>query len=628
MLARCFFWCVVMLSMPGYAGAMQVQFTPDRDATLYEDAEGDVANGSGDYLFFGQTGQIPGVALRRALLHFDVSSIPANAMVTGVALQLEIDRVPIGAKTGTAAVHRVLAGWGEGASNANGEEGTGAAAESGDATWLHRSYDVQAWATDGGDFVAQASATAGYGENPQTLGFSSTAALRADVQSWVGSPGANHGWIVLGTEGTSLTARRLIARESNNAFVPLLTVDYVIPSVTDNLALTQVASGLVWPVSVANAADGSGRLFIIEKAGRIRILNTAAGTLLPTPYLDITSLVDSSGSEQGLLGLAFHPDFKNNRKFYVYYTRDPDGAGNAPDRSVVRMYLQSVGNSNVAEPVAGSEVLMEFEQNASNHNGGDLHFGADGYLYIASGDGGGSNDQYNNAQNKNTLKGKILRIDVDVSPPVGGELCGLVAQYGIPPGNAFPGAADGCDEILHLGLRNPWRFSFDAQTEEMYIGDVGQGEWEEIDYAPAGASGLNFGWPCFEGAHAGPGGGPCPNPVAPIIEFSSGTGSGNCSVTGGYVYRGMGTALFGRYVYGDYCSDRVWVATRSGNAWASEEWSAAADILDNITAFGQDERCELYVAVVSNTTTGAGLVYRIDDTEMIGRSGFEALRCQ
>jgi glucose/arabinose dehydrogenase len=390
-------------------------------------------------------------------------------------------------------------------------------------------------------------------------------------------------------------------------------------TVPDNLALTQVASSLNQPVSIANARDGRERLFIVQRPGQIRILDTTTGTLLATPYLDISAIVDDSGSEQGLLGLAFHPDFSDNRRFYVYYIRDP---GANPDRSVVAMYQQSLGNPNIADTTA--TVLMEFEQNAANHNGGDLHFGIDGYLYIASGDGGGGGDQYNNAQNVDSLKGKILRIDVDGTPPVGGELCGGVAPpYGIPAGNAFPGSDDGCDEILHLGLRNPWRFSFDAQTEELYIGDAGQNSWEEIDYAPVGASGLNFGWPCFEGTHEFRGDVVCPNPVAPIIEYAHESDPCSGSVTGGYVYRGSGTALNGRYVYGDYCKHRIWVATRNGATWSSEEWTAAAAILDSITAFGQDEQCEIYVADAI-----AGLIYRIDDTERVARSGFEALRCQ
>jgi glucose/arabinose dehydrogenase len=403
--------------------------------------------------------------------------------------------------------------------------------------------------------------------------------------------------------------------------------------VQGDLELTQVATNLTRPVVIANANDGSGRVFIVEQPGVIRIFDIGTQTLLGDAYLDISGIVDDGNQveigtgEQGLLGLAFHPDFSSNRKFYVYYTRDP---GPGLDRSVLAMYQQNQSNANVAD--TSGTVLMEFEQNADNHNGGDLHFGADGYLHISSGDGGGSGDVYNNAQNKNTLKGKILRIDVDGSPPPGGELCGLSPQYGIPPGNAFPGGGNGCDEILHMGLRNPWKFSFDAQTEEMYIGDVGQGLWEEIDAAPVGASGLNFGWPCREGLHAygsPPQGVTCPNPVDPIIEYSSGSGSGNCSVTGGYVYRGSSSSLFGNYVYADYCSDRIWFAARnSSGVWVPIEWTAAAALLEAPTAFGQDENCELYVAEIGGGGLNEGRLLRIDDTEMIRRAGFEALRCQ
>jgi glucose/arabinose dehydrogenase len=609
------------LSFAAPAGAVQVQFTPVMDATLYEDAEGDVANGSGEHLYFGRTGSAGNPPLRRALVKFDLTSIPPNASIESVSLALEINNVPFGSQAGLAAFYRVTAPWGEGASAAGGPGGDGVAAEAGDATWQHRFYPGTAWASDGGDFAPVASAEEGYGFNPETLVFSSTASLVADVSAWVQDPAANHGWLLRGNEVDAKSARRVYARESVGEAVPLLTVDYTVPSPVDHLQLTEVATGLDQPVSIANATDDSGRLFIIERVGRIRILNIASGVLLPAPYLDLAGIVDSSGGEQGLLGLAFHPDFASNRRFYVYYIRDP---GPGLDRSVLAMYQQSEGDENLANP-AGT-VLMEFEQDASDHNGGDLHFGADGYLYIASGDGGGSGDQYKNSQNADSLKGKILRIDVDGSPPGDGELCGLGAAYGIPPGNAFPGNNDGCDEVLHLGLRNPWRFSFDAQTEEMYIGDVGQGEWEEVDFAAPGAAGLNFGWPCREGAHAYPPpvGVTCPvNPVEPIIEYSSGAGSGNCSVAGGYVYRGSGTALFGYYVYGDYCSDRVWLARRSGGNWASIEWTAAAGVLASISAFGQDQQCELYVADVD-----AGKVFRIDDGEMLQRHGFEARRCQ
>jgi glucose/arabinose dehydrogenase len=602
---------------------VQAQFTPLMDATLYEDAEGDVANGSGEHLYFGKTGAAGSPPLRRALVKFDLTPIPPNASIESVSLTLEINNVPFGSQAGQAALHRVTASWGEGASVASGEGGQGGPAQTGDATWQHRFYPGTTWTSDGGDFEPVASAEEGYGFNPETLVFSSTASLVADVSAWVQDPAANHGWLLRGNDVDGKSARRVYARESVGEAVPLLTVDYTVPSPVDHLQLTEAATGLVRPVSIANAGDGTGRVFIIEAAGKIRILDTTTGTLLATPYLDIDSLVlggTTQFSEQGLLGLAFHPDFATNRKFYVYYTRD---AGDGIVRSVLAMYQQSVNDPDIANP-AGT-VLMEFEQDAANHNGGDLHFGADGYLYVASGDGGGSGDQYKNSQNVDSLKGKILRIDVDGSPPGGGELCGLGAAYGIPAGNAFPGGNDGCDEVLHLGLRNPWRFSLDGLTGDLYIGEVGQGQWEEVDFAAPGAAGLNFGWPCREGTHdyTPPPGVTCPlDPVEPIFDYSSATG-GNLAITGGYVYRGSGSAMHGYYVYGDYGSDRIWLAAKENGSWASIEWVAAASVLTSLSAFGQDEQCELYVADVD-----AGKVFRIDDGEVLQRHGFEARRCQ
>lgn len=606
---------LVLFAMP--LQAEQIVLTPILDATLYEDAEGDLANGGGDHLFFGQVGPNGDEELRRTLVKFDLSSIPAEARIDSVNVSFYINKTPMtDAVGGEADLHRVTSSWGEGTTIAFGDEGTGGAATTGSATWQHRFYPSTAWASAGGDYIPTPSGSAGYGVSLEFLEFTSNAGLTADVTSWVRNPSSNHGWILIGPENAAKTARRIYARESVGESIPSLTVNWFIPSPTENLELTEIATGLSRPVAIANANDGSGRLFIIEQPGRIRIFDTTTQTLLPTPYLDIEDEVDDSGNEQGLLGLAFHPNFASNRKLYVYYTRDP---GDPSDRSVVAMYQQDE-NSNNAVDEGTKQVLMEFTQNADNHNGGDMHFGADGYLYIASGDGGGGNDTYNNAQNVNTLKGKILRIDVDGTPPGGGELCGLDPQYGIPPGNAFPGAGNGCDEILHMGLRNPWKFSFDAKTEDMYIGDVGQGSWEEVDFAPANSSSLNFGWPCREGAHVFRNDVTCPNAVDPIFEYSS---VGECSVTGGYVYRGASTAMSGYYVYGDYCTERIWLARQENNSWTSVEFTDAASVLTSLSAFGQDEQCELYVADLD-----AGKVYRIDDDEMIQNSGFESLRCQ
>jgi glucose/arabinose dehydrogenase len=348
-----------------------------------------------------------------------------------------------------------------------------------------------------------------------------------------------------------------------------------------------VTGGLTQPVGIAHAGDGSGRLFLIERAGVIRIWDGVS--LLPAPFLDVSALVDPTGPEQGLLGLAFHPDYETNGFFYIDYTRDP---GPGLDRTVVARYQVSAGDPDVAD--AGSAlVLFEIEQPAQNHNGGDLHFGPDGFLYISSGDGGGSPQ---NGQMVDTLLGKILRIDVDAAPPPGpNEVCGLGAQgYGIPPGNPFPGAADGCDEIWAYGLRNPWRLSFDRLTGDLFIGDVGQNQWEEIDFEPlAVMPPSNFGWDCWEGNHVfdPTGCGPASDYDFPILEYDHDLG---CSVAGGYRYRGAAQPdMQGTYFYGDFCSGRIWGALPGcGGVWREVE---LLDSAISITAFGEDEAGELYV---------------------------------
>ena len=599
-----------------------MQFEADRDNTLYEDVLGAISNGVGNYVFLGRTGPDGDSALRRALVHFDLSGLPSEAIIDSVEVGFEIVTAPIpgNAVGGTAALHRVSADWGEGDSNAPGAEGQGTDAATGDATWQYRFYDSELWSEPGGDFQLQASATVGYGTDPESLTFTSTPQLIQDVQAWVNNPAQNFGWALLGSEGLDFTARKMDSKDRVSGSPALLTVDYHIEGPTDNLILELVTGGLNRPVAIANAGDGSNRLFIVEQSGIIRIYDLATETLLGTPFLNISGLVDDTGSEQGLLGLVFHPDYENNRQFYVNYTYDPPGVNN--DRTRIAMYQASIGNPNVANTT--ESVILEFAQDFSNHNGGDMHFDPEGYLVIATGDGGDGNDPNNRGQTLTTLLGKMLRIDVDTAPAPDGSTgpCGLVQNYGIPPGNPYAGSDEGCDEILHYGMRNPWRFSFDARTGEMYIGDVGQGLWEEIDYAPAGASNINYGWKICEGAHLrGSTSTPCSFGELPIIEYSS-SGTGNCSVTGGYVYRGGSTSLQGRYIYADYCSARIWIATREGDNWTSEQWIEGSS-LGFIPTFGQDEQCELYVADFSTNA-----IYRIVDTENIDSSGFEALRCQ
>ena len=379
------------------------------------------------------------------------------------------------------------------------------------------------------------------------------------------------------------------------------------------LGLVEIASGLNQPIAVVNAGDAGDRLFIIEQAGVIRIYNAGSGSVNATPFLDISALVDNQRNEQGLLGLAFHPDYASNGHFYVNYTR----AGPGSDLTVIARYTVSAGNPDIAASNSASK-LMEIPQDASNHNGGDLHFGPDGYLYIAMGDGGGSNDQFGHAQDINSLKGKILRIDVDGTPGMQSDLGGLIQNYGIPADNPFVDA-DGYDEIWSFGLRNPWRFSFDRKTGDMLIGDVGQNTWEEIDFEAANTGGVNYGWSCREGAHDFAGGNACVSAYTdPILEYDHGSG---CSVTGGYVYRGTVTAFNGFYFYGDYCSDRVWLAHNTGSGWESAEWTEAAGVLNSISSFGEDEAGELYIA-----DRNAGKVFRIQITDVVVfASSFETL---
>jgi len=380
----------------------------------------------------------------------------------------------------------------------------------------------------------------------------------------------------------------------------------------NNLSLTQIANELLQPIGFVAPGDGSRRMFIIEQPGVIRIYNIATRNVNATPFLDIASLVDNASNEQGLLGLAFHPDYATNGRFYVNYTRDP---GEGDDLTVVAEYSVSA-NPDIA--LTAQTTLLEIPQDAGNHNGGDLHFGPDGYLYIAMGDGGGGDDEFDHAQDISTLKGAMLRIDVDGAPAVGDVLCGQVQNYGIPEGNPFIDTA-GCDEIWSYGLRNPFRFSFDALTGDMFIGDVGQRLWEEIDFEPAGVGGRNYGWSCREGAHDFVNGNACVVPqnerTEPVLEYSHTFG---CSVTGGYVYRGDVAPFHGLYFYGDYCSDRVWFAENNGGNWVATEWTTARFILDSIASFGEDEDGVLYIADRND-----GAIYRINIVDPVFGDSFE-----
>src|SRR5262245_24563367 len=358
----------------------------------------------------------------------------------------------------------------------------------------------------------------------------------------------------------------------------LALVAVLLAGVADAIELQPVLSGLSNPLYVTHARDGSGRLFVVEQGGVIKVLQPGAST--PTVFLDITSLV-LSGGEQGLLGLAFHPQYPANGRLFVYYTRPPDGA------IVIAEHARS--SFNTASP-AGRVLLVIPHATAANHNGGMIAFGPDGLLYAGTGDGGGGFDPDRNGQNLSALLGKILRIDVNSMSP------GL--QYGIPPSNPFPNSPLSRGEIWAYGLRNPFRFSFDRATGNMFVGDVGQSAFEEIDVIPAGVGGLNLGWVVFEAfSCTGIDSASCNNPAGftfPIAAYGHDTG--RCSVTGGYVYRGQaGTLSQGTYVFGDFCSGEIFVPNGTGGAAVLLATGLS------ISSFGEDEAGELYVVGLGGT---------------------------
>ncbi len=353
-------------------------------------------------------------------------------------------------------------------------------------------------------------------------------------------------------------------------------------SFAQNVDIVSYGTGFNKPVCISNAGDN--RLFIVEQDGIIKILES--GTTLSTPFLDIDSIVGSSGNEQGLLGLAFHPNYSTNGYFYVNYTN------NSGDTVISRYQVSS--NPYVAD-VNSAQIILTIDQPYSNHNGGDLKFDSDGYLYIGTGDGGSGGDPDNYAQNTLSLLGKMLRIDVDNGSP-----------YSIPSDNPFVSDSSVLDEIWATGLRNPWRFSFDRENGDLWIGDVGQNAFDEINHAPNGTAGLNYGWRCYE-ANATYNTTGClgsSNYYFPVAEYSLGGTPYRCAVSGGFVYRGSNFPNFyGLYFFADYCSGEIATYNPSSNQVIYNSFSG------NFSSFGEDSNGELYVADL-----GSGTIYRIIDT--------------
>lgn len=368
------------------------------------------------------------------------------------------------------------------------------------------------------------------------------------------------------------------------------------------IAMEPMIDGLTRPVYVTSANDGSGRLFIVEQPGVIRIYSE--GALLPDPFLDIETQVGDQGNEQGLLGLAFAPNFAETGHAFVNYT-GLDGTTN------VSRFTLMEGNPDQLDPSSEFTVLT-IPQPAQNHNGGMVTFGPDGYLYVGTGDGGAANDRFGNGQNPAALLGKMLRIDVTTDPS---------QPYLIPEDNPWIAAdwtvngeaADVLDEIWAIGLRNPWRYSFDRATGDLWIADVGQNKLEEVNFVAASTldseaqggtiQAMNFGWPIMEANECFSVTGGCDSDglVMPVAEYDH---SGHCSVTGGYVYRGeQFPALQGVYLYADYCSGVVWAMVPDGNGgWTNSE------VLQSgltISSFGEDEQGELYI------TSFDGMVHQV-----------------
>lgn len=352
------------------------------------------------------------------------------------------------------------------------------------------------------------------------------------------------------------------------------------------LTATPVVSGLTQPLFLTYAPGDTTRLFVIERAGLIRIIKN--GVLQPTPFMNCSTLVRRTGGEQGLLGLAFHPDYASNRYFYINYTRSTDGA------TVVSRFQRS-STSQDSGLVSTQDTLLIVPQPFSNHNGGMMAFGPDGYLYIGLGDGGSGGDPGNRAQDSTTLLGKILRIDVDAAP----------LDYSVPPDNPFVGQPGWQDEIWAIGVRNPWRFSFDRVTGDMYMGDVGQGNWEEVNYEPASSSGgLNYGWRLKEGDHCYSPSTGCESLTGLTDPFTEYSHTEGCSVTGGYVYRGCAIPdLTGTYFYGDYCQGTIWSLNYDGSTVTSfQDRSTELELGSiQISSFGEDWNGELYIVHYGGT---------------------------
>ena len=359
------------------------------------------------------------------------------------------------------------------------------------------------------------------------------------------------------------------------------------PTPPGDLVIETLVDGLTDPLGVRHADDGSGRIFVVEQSGRIWIYS--GGALFQAPFLDLV------GQVRLLFGLAFDPDYASNGLFYVCYSET-----NGPDENVVVERFEVSADPDVADAASGSRLLVI--PNFTAHQGGDIHFGPDGYLWVGLGDGGSDSSL---AQDPTTLFGKMLRIEVGEGP-----------GYSIPPDNPHVGDPGTLDEIVFFGFRNPYRWSFDRATGNLLISDVGESTWEEVSFVPSTPTARNFGWPCREGAHDFTPGTPgCGGPYTdPVLEFEHGP---ECAVIGGFVYRGPIAPLVGTYVYGDWCTGQIWLATEEKGGWVSQLFTTVVSM--SLVGFGEDQAGDLYVTVGEEVGR-----FRSDSSVQIFADGFES----
>lgn len=660
--------------------ATVVTLDASKDNTLYESAAGDISNGAGNYFFAGKTGSSSPEPLRRGLLQFDLSSIPASSIITDVTLTLYLSNIAPAAPASIVSLYTVNASWGEGASISNDPEGSGngGAATAADATWLYRFFGGQTWTNPGGDFGSLSASTT-VSAKDVTYGWTGPGMVAA-VQAWVNNGATNNGWMVRGDEAVANSAKRFNSRTNSDlATRPKLTVTFSAvpePSATGLLALcgamalstkrrwhtllillttagaaqaqtaylppitkdaAQVsletfATGLVSPLTVLSAPGDTSRQFIVEQTGQIRIVQN--GAVQPTPFLNVSARLPTltpTYDERGLLGVAFDPGFDNpvspgyHRIFT--YNSEPIASG-TPDllppvgtggqslnhHGVIASWRVDTNNANLIDPTSRIEVLR-FGEPQGNHNGGQIAFGPDGYLYFGLGDGGSANDTaanghnptIGNGQDAATYLGKILRIDVNGTNSANG-------RYGIPSTNPFA-AGGGLAEIYAVGFRNPYSFSFNGT--ELLVADVGQNNIEELDRVTLGGPGTpsNYGWRYKEGTFkfntngtitsdltGVPGG-----LIDPILQYDHTQG---ISITGGFVYHGtLLPDLAGKYIFGDFSTSfstplgRLFYADLDTGA-INEFVIAAGDppLGLFVKGFGQDANGEIYLTA----STSAG----------------------